>query len=128
MSTSSASFVPTPSGDPDLGLVREEAPEELSPLSVARQLAEREHLENRRLRAIIDDLEQDRAQRKQYSARLFWLVVGWLFAVGGVLLLHGFSAWSFELSEIVLTTLISTTTVSVLGLFTIVARYLFPNR
>lgn len=74
------------------------------------------------------DRDQDRAQRKQYSSRLFWLVVGWLFAVGGILLLSGFGAWGFQLTEVVLGTLIGTTTASVLGLFTIVVRYLFPHR
>ena len=45
-----------------------------------------------------------------------------------ILLMHGFSFIPFELSVAVLTTLIGSTTASVLGLFAIVANYLFPKR
>ena len=81
-----------------------------------------------RLRAEIDDLVQDRRQRKDYGARLFRLIVGWLIAVGVIVLLHGFACVPFKLSGVELTALIGSTTVSVLGLFAIVANYLFPKR
>ena len=113
---------------PDLDQLRDSVPEEPDPQAVASFNAEGKAIENDLRREEVASLRQDRDQRKQYSSRLFWLVVGWLIAVGGVLLLHGFNVWSFELTEIVLTTLISTTTASVLGLFTIVARYLFRER
>ena len=44
------------------------------------------------------------------------------------MLLHGFPCISFKLSDTVLATLIGSTTASVLGLFAIVANYLFPKR
>lgn len=43
-------------------------------------------------------------------------------------LMHGFTAIPFTLSAAVLSTLIGSTTASVLGLFAIVANYLFPKR
>jgi hypothetical protein len=84
--------------------------------------------ENERLRAEVDDLVQDRGQRKTYSDRLFWLVVCWLVGVGYIVLLHGNQWIPFQLSPAVLGTLIGSTTVSVIGLFVIVANYLFPKR
>ncbi len=76
----------------------------------------------------VDNLVQDREQRKTYANRLFGLVVVWLIVTGVVILLHGFTFFPFKLSVAVFTTLIGSTTVSVLGLFAIVANYLFPKR
>lgn len=85
-------------------------------------------LQNELLEAKIDDLVQDRDQRKTYSNRLFRLIVCWLMAIGLIVLLDGFSCIPFALSVPVLTTIIGSTTVAVLGLFAIVVNYLFPKR
>lgn len=90
--------------------------------------AEKKSLAIKRLQAKIADLDQDRDQRRTYANRLFWLVAVWLVVIGLIVLLHGFSHVPFTLSGAVLTTLIGSTTVSVLGLFAIVANYLFPKR
>ena len=82
-------------------------------------LAHTEHLAN---------LRQDRKARKIYGHRLFWLIVGWLGAVVVIVVLHGFSAIPFTLTTAALTTLIAGATASVIGLFAIVATYLFPKR
>ena len=55
-------------------------------------------------------------------------MVSWLCGVFIVIVLSGFNLFSFKLSTTVLTTLIGSTTASVLGLFAIVANYLFPRR
>ncbi len=73
-------------------------------------------------------LRQDRKQRRKYSKLLFKLIAVWLFAVGAVVFCHGFAAVPFELSDVVLATLLGTTNGAVLGLFLVVARYLFPAR
>ena len=85
-------------------------------------------LANKLQDAKIDDLVQDRDQRKKYSDRLFKLVVWWLIAVSLIILLHGFGYVPFTLSVAVLTTIVGSTTGAVLGLFAIVANYLFPKR
>ena len=114
--------------EPDLGLVRADEPEGTDQQTENLYDEEAKSLENDRLRAEVDDLVQDREQRKTYGNRLFGLVVVWLIVIGLVILLHGFTFIPFELSVAVLTTLIGSTTVSVLGLFAIVANYLFPKR
>ena len=76
----------------------------------------------------IASLVQDREQRKEYAGHVFLLVVLWLAAVGMIVLMHGAKNCAFALSTTVLTTLIGSTTASVLGLFAIVANYLFPKR
>lgn len=114
--------------EPDLGLVRADEPEGTDQQTENLYDEEAKSLENDRLRAEVDDLVQDRGQRKMYGNRLFGLVVVWLIVIGLVILLHGFTFIPFELSVAVLTTLIGSTTASVLGLFAIVANYLFPKR
>ena len=74
-------------------------------------------------------LKQEIKERLKYSGRLFWLLVVWLIAVVAIIVLHGFSAWGFDLSSNVLMMLIGSTTFNVIGMFLIVAKYLFsPNR
>lgn len=134
--------------EPDLSLLQADEPASLDRLAVESHEAEekflaierlqaeavrsheeeKEFLENERLQAEIDDLVQDRDQRRTYANRLFWLIAVWLVVIGLIVLLHGFSHVPFTLSGAVLTTLIGSTTASVLGLFAIVANYLFPKR
>jgi hypothetical protein len=66
--------------------------------------------------------------RKTYANKIFCLICAWLTAAGGVLLLTGYH-WKtgFTLSDKVLLMLIGGTTVNVLGIFTIVANFLFPK-
>ena len=112
----------------DTTFIQEEEP--VRPEDRATRLSdeERDQIEGDRLRAQIDDLIQDRQQRKTYATRLFWLVVGWFGVVGLIVGLHGFRFWSFELPVAALATLVGSTTVSLVGLFAVVARYLFPQR
>lgn len=114
--------------EPDLRLLQAGEPAEPDRLAVGSHEAEKEFIENERLQAEIDDLVQDREQRKTYADRLFRLVAVWLVVNGLIVFLHGFGHVPFTLSGAVLTTLIGSTTASVLGLFAIVANYLFPKR
>ena len=114
--------------EPDLRLVQAAEPAELNEQAVSSHEEMRKSLENIRFRAEIEDLVQNREQRKEYASRLFWIVVVWLVSIDVIVLLHGFSHFPFTLSGAVLTTLIGSTTVSVLGLLAIVANYLFPKR
>ena len=94
--------------------------------SEKRQLEnERLRLENERLRVELGSLKQDLYERKKYASLLFWLVAVWLSAIGMVLMLQGFRPWEFNLADTVLLMLIGTTTGSVIGVFLIVANYLF---
>ena len=81
---------------------------------------ESEHLKRRLTLEEIFDIAQNRVERKAYAACLYWLVAVWL--------LQGFGFRSFGLSDVVLGTLIGSTSVSVIGLFATVSKYLFPKR
>ncbi len=73
-------------------------------------------------------LEQDITERKKYANRSFWLVVGWILAILAVVGLQGFSdKTGFSISDNVLMTLIGGTTINILGIFIVVANYLFPK-
>lgn len=91
---------------------------------------ERDHLELEHLKLENTHLsdELDRAndlhdERKEYANRLFWLIVCWLIVVVIFVALNVF----FEIHDSVLIAFITSTTVSVIGLFVLVAKWLFPS-
>jgi hypothetical protein len=68
--------------------------------------------------------------RKAYAEKVFKLVVFWLIAVLVILIVQGLVQTIWEksvLSDHVLMALIGGTTVNVIGIFTIVANFLFPK-
>lgn len=81
------------------------------------------------LRQELGERAQTAQQRIQYSAKIFKLVGVWLLVVFALLLLAGFGSqrW-FHLSDTVLVAFLTTTTVNVLGIFIIVANWLFPKK
>lgn len=81
----------------------------------------------KRLRAENKQRKQDRKERRKYAGRIFCLISIWLGMMGAIILLQGFSVLGFKLETTVLVTTVSTTTASVLGIFLIVANYLFPT-
>ncbi len=83
-------------------------------------------LKNEHLRG----LRQDRREREKYADKIFTLVTRWLFGIMVLIILCGLgkSVPIFHLSDAVLLAIIGGTTVTVLGLFAIVAKYLFPKK
>jgi hypothetical protein len=65
--------------------------------------------------------------RLDYAKKLFSLVCFWLLCVVVAVGLSGFKWCGFQLSESVLIAFITTTTVNVVGLFIVVAKWLFPD-
>lgn len=72
-------------------------------------------------------LEQDLGERKKFAGRVYWMMVGWIASVLAIVVAQGLTLCGFHLDTTVLIALISGTTVNVLGIFVIVARYLFPQ-
>jgi hypothetical protein len=66
------------------------------------------------------------SQRKVYAGSIFLSSAAWLFFIGRVVWCAGCK--QVALSDPVLIALITTTTINVLGLFYIVARWLFPHK
>ena len=73
------------------------------------------------------ELEQNIDARKCYAFRLFVLICVWLLSILGILIATGFDHCPFHLSDAVLLGLIGGTTATVLGLFLVVVKYLFPS-
>lgn len=86
-------------------------------LKIANERLNNELLESQELHSI----------RKTYTGRLFGLIVGWLIFVLVYVALTATLRPYFNLSDGVLIAFITSTTVSVLGLFVLVAKWLFPN-
>ncbi len=58
-------------------------------------------------------------------AALFILVITWLLSIAGLLIMIGFRVWDFALTDKIVIAYMTSTTVSVLGLFHIAAKWLF---
>lgn len=92
---------------------------------------EKRDLERKKAEVQLEGELQDINERRKYAHRIFCLIVAWLLVVALILFLQGFKfavyRHSFQLSNSVLLTLIGSTTASVLAIFAIVTKYLFPN-
>ena len=91
-------------------------------------------MDNKRLEIQLESLKQDVEARKTYAPKLYELAVFWIVVVVGIVLLQGITLHSFfrqyisfNLSDKVLITLISTTTLSVLGLLHFALKYIFST-
>jgi len=125
-----------------LNNIQEPAPEEADEESFHKEAQdydrEAQKVELEHQREVIKSRKQDRRERKKYARHVFALVCVWLFAVLGLIFLQGVGGnvvfgWPphigpFSLSNSVLATLVGSTTASVVAIFAIVARYLFPRR
>ena len=65
--------------------------------------------------------------RVSFSWWIFGLVVVWLALVASSVFLSGWKIGGFVLSDKVLITFITSTTVDVLGLFVLVAKWMYPH-
>jgi len=65
--------------------------------------------------------------RLSYTGRIFWLVVAWLASVVTCVIFSGFKLRGFDLSDSVLIAFITSTTVTVVGLFVMVAKWMYPS-
>ena len=63
--------------------------------------------------------------RKRYSTKVFIFLCAWSGVVISIVLLAGFSAWGFHISDTVLSILLGTTTVNAIGVVWSVIRGLF---
>lgn len=95
---------------------------------------EKEALENAKLETEVERLKSELQHakdlheiRKKYTGRLFWLIVAWLSVVIIFVTLTATIKPYFNLADSVLIAFITSTTISVLGLFILVAKWLFPS-
>lgn len=105
---------------PDTYTRKEEAQLETEEKKIANSL-KRQELEFQRA-------EHD--QRINYAKKVFRLIIGWLIFIFVVVLASGLVFFDdyFKLSDKVIITLLTTTTISVVGLLGIVLKYLFGKK
>jgi len=71
-------------------------------------------------------LKQNREERKKYAQHIFFFTCLWSTVIFGVILLSGWKKHTdFDLSDKVLITLITSTTINFFGFFLLVVKYLF---
>ena len=71
-------------------------------------------------------LLQDIQERKKFAKWIYWMVVGWLIIILGIIICTGLEC--LKISDAVILGLIGSTTVNVTAFFVIVTKYLFPNK
>lgn len=80
---------------------------------------ERKLLENQ-------SIAQDIGERKKYAKWIFWMVCGWLIVILGIIIAVGLSG--LKLTDTVIVSLITSTTINITAFFLAVTKYLFPNK
>lgn len=73
----------------------------------------------------LEGLRQDRAERKAFASKAYWMMCVYLFVVFVIIVLTGIHILHFDTTIIV--TILTTTTVDVIGLFVFVMKYLFSK-
>lgn len=93
-------------------------------------IGEQRDLDMAGLKEELAQRRQDREERKKYAHLIFRLVVSWLLGIAAIVLLQGFlgPVEIFEIPTSALVTLIGGTTASVVAIFGIVAKHIFPPR
>lgn len=86
----------------------------------------RQQAEVDKLKTEVDEAKQNLTERKKYAFWIFWMVVGWLLVILGIIIFVGFK--KIELSDSVILALIGSTTVNVTTFFLAVIKYLFPTK
>ena len=84
-------------------------------------------LNNKFQKAKLRQENQNREERKSYANKLYCLTAAWIAFIGFLTVWNGYRNSLFYMSDKVLIALIGSTTTSVIGIFLIVANYLFPK-
>lgn len=91
-----------------------------------KQLATKEDIEIAKLGEELERLRQDRKQRGEFAVCIFILISIYLLLVFVVIFLKGCDV--LRLDNIIINVLLTTTTANVIGIFIIVAKYLFHHQ
>lgn len=87
---------------------------------------EDDELERESKREDLESKKQDRHQRKSFASAIFVFMCSYMAVALIIVSLCGFSI--MDLSNSVLVTLLTTTLADVIGVFSFVAKYLFPEK
>lgn len=90
---------------------------------------QKKRIQLKRLNAELKSYQTDIDLRKKFSWAIFIFLSIWIAAILTFVLFIGFGEYTcFVLSDSVSITLLGSTTVSVIGIFMVVAKYFFPQR
>lgn len=88
---------------------------------------EQESLQQAQRREDLEGQRQDREQRKAFATKIYLLVKLWLLCMLLLLLVQGMGRIGWVPFRLADSAAIGGTTVNVIGIFIVVARYLFPD-
>jgi len=107
------------------GLHKEAVPSAQSKLADKLENYERKLVDVKLREEDIKDRQQDRSERQRYAQNIFYLLATWLMGLGILLLLEG--GHKIYLGENTIIAIITGTTIDIIALMAIVAKYLFPT-
>lgn len=123
---------PSPSSSTlDVGLIQEPT---VPPKDEPQAQAELEDLEHARRKLELEDFQNEVKARRRFANQIFifmivWMAIMALLVVADAVTIPYLQHWvGFHLSDSVLITLVTTTTGTVVGVFLIVAKYLYRVR
>jgi len=77
---------------------------------------------------VLQEHQQTISLRTDFAKKIFRLVIGWVIAIFGILILQGFAIARFNLANSIILALIGSTTLNIVGLLYVVTHYLFPQK
>lgn len=97
---------------------------------IRQQALEREKIETELKRHDLDQRKQEHTQRVSYARKIYWLICAWLIVILLIVIASGSNCkyFTLEISDRVLITLLTTTTVTVFGLFVTVLKYIYSKK
>ncbi|MCD0489943.1 hypothetical protein LPB86_17000 [Pedobacter sp. MC2016-14] len=112
-------------GDITIPTIPSDQPDELSASQLADFNRVQERIKTKTQRAILKNLKQDIAMRKEYADRIFQLLAFWLLFTACLVFLVALG--KLELTENVLIALLTTSSANVIAIFIYVVKYLFAR-
>jgi hypothetical protein len=71
---------------------------------------------------------QDREERKDYATKVYRLLLIFLFTILAIVITGSINCSPFQLSDVVIITLLTTSSANVISIFAIVMKYLFKEK
>ena len=94
----------------------------------AKENLRRAKIKNDILEESLEELKQDRGQRKDYASMIFNFMCWYLACVFFIIIINGITINNFHVDDNIILALLGTTAIEVIGTFNFVARYLFGSK
>jgi hypothetical protein len=85
------------------------------------------HTELNMMKEVLKSKEQNREERKDYATKVYRLLVIFLSITFSIVIANGIICFYFQLSDVIIVTILTTSSANIIALFAIVMKYLFKE-